>query len=132
MVPYGKNDSDKFMKTKTLPKVVLLLAVVNLIVGLFVTISHREFPAVLYLAMPLAFAFAGLAVITRALQNEVVKFDEDQRLQTDLATHLAVSTVGAAANTPGNPKSAEPEPRSAHPMSAEGLWLHGSMKEIHH
>ena len=107
----------------------LVLTVVNLIVGLFVTISHRELPAVLYLAMPLAFAFAGLAVITRALQNEVVKFDEDQRRQKTSARQLAVATAEAAS---GNPMFAGSEPVSAHLMSAEGLWLRGATQMPRH
>jgi 4-hydroxybenzoate polyprenyltransferase len=125
-----KNDSKTIMKN--LPKLTLVLAVVNLIVGLFVTISHRELPVILDLAMPLAFIFAGLAVITRALQNEVVKFDEDQRRQRSSARPLAVGTTEVAAAAAGNPLSAGSKLGSAHSMSAEGLWLRGVMKKFHH
>lgn len=127
-----EDDSDKFMKMKTLPKVVLVLAVVNLIVGLFVTISPRELPGFWYLAMPLAFVFTGLFVIMRFLQSELVIFDEDQRRQSELARHHAVSTAVASPTTPDTLKSADTEPSPPHQMSAEGLWLRGAIQMPRH
>ena len=127
----AKNGSDNVMKMKTLPKVELVLAVVNLIIGLFVTIGSRELAGIWYLAMPLAFVFTGLFVIMRFLQNELVIFDEDQRRQSELAKHHEISTVEAALSAPASLKSADTESPLPHQMSAEGLWLRGASQMRH-
>jgi hypothetical protein len=130
-VSHGINGSDKFMKAKTLPKVILALAVVSLAIGLLATISHRELAGVWYLAMPLAFVFAGLFVITRALQNEVVKFDEEQRRQKEPEPPQTAAATGTSSAAPGNPPPADTE-SPPHQMSVEGLWLRGATQMPKH
>jgi hypothetical protein len=121
---------------KTLPKLVLVLAVVNLIVGIFVTMSHKDVAFIWYLAMPLGVIFTGLFLITLALQNEVVKFDEDERLKMESAKRHGFSAKGKektedSPNAPDGIKSMETKTPSPHPMSAEGMWMRGVTKEIH-
>jgi hypothetical protein len=121
---------------KTLPKWVLVLAVVNLIVGIFVTMSHKDVAFIWYLALPLGVIFTGLFLITLALQNEVVKFDEDERLKMESAERHGYSVKGKkrteeSPNAPGGIKSMKTKSQSPHPMSAEGMWMRGATKETH-
>jgi hypothetical protein len=87
-----KNDSYGFMKT--LPKWVLALAVANLIVGVFVTMSHSYVAFIGYLALPLSVIFTGLFLVTLALQNEAVKFAEGERLKMEPAKIHGCSAKG--------------------------------------
>ncbi|MGH7952930.1 MAG: hypothetical protein ACREFE_13580 [Limisphaerales bacterium] len=118
---------------KTLPKWVLVLAVVNLIVGIFVTMSHKDMASVWYLALPLGVIFTGLFLIALALQNEVVKFDEDERLKLASAKRHEFSTKGKeeSPNAPDGTKSMEMKSPPPHQMSAEGMWMRGVTKKIH-
>jgi hypothetical protein len=65
-----------------------------------------------------------LFVITRALQNEVVKFDEEQRRQKEPEPPQAAAATGTSPAAPGNPPP--------HQMSAEGLWLRGATQMPKH
>lgn len=121
---------------KPLPKLTLPLAVANLIVGIFVTMSHKDVAFIWYLALPFGVIFTGLFLITLALQNEAVKFDEDERLKMEAAErhgysvknrkHLKKSPVA-----PADMKSMETKSPPPHPMSAEGMWMRGVTKETH-
>lgn len=79
---------------KTLTKWTLALAVIGLVVGIFVTVSHDQMPSILELVMPLGVIFAGLFLIVLALQNEAVKFDEDERLKMEAAERNGYSIKG--------------------------------------
>ena len=121
---------------KTLPKWVLAAAVVNLIIGIFVTMSHKDMASVWFLALPLGVIFTGLFLITLALQNEAAKFDEDERLKMASAKRHEFSAKGKepteeSPNAPGGIKSMEMKSLPPHQMSAEGLWMRGVTKEIH-
>ena len=121
---------------KPLPKLTLALAVANLIVGTFVTMSHKDVAFIWYFALPLGVIFTGLFLITLALQNEVVKFDEDERLKMESAERHRFSANGKerteeSRNTSGGIESMETKSPSPHPMNAEGMWMRGVTKETH-
>ena len=70
---------------KAFQKWLLGLAVTGLIVGVFVTLSHANLAPAWMLALPLGVILSGLFLITLLLQNEVAKFDADERLKRESA-----------------------------------------------
>lgn len=112
---------EKEVPMKTLPKWILVIAVTGLVVGTFVTLSHGIVNPLLQLAMPLGFIFAGLFVITRAMQNEMAQFDEEERRKMEAAERNGYSVKGRnhsmkAPVAPDNTKSRGGEFPAHHPM----------------
>lgn len=106
---------------KTLPKWTLVIAVTGLVVGTFVTVSHDQMPSILELLMPLGVIFTGLFLIVLALQNETVKFDEDERLKMEAAERNGYSVKGRkhpknSSVTPTDTKSMDREFPAHRPM----------------
>ncbi|MGH7991527.1 MAG: hypothetical protein ACREDS_15225, partial [Limisphaerales bacterium] len=88
------------------------------------------------LALPLGVIFTGLFLITLALQNEVVKFDEEERLKMESAKRREFSAKGKERtkglhNASVGIKSMKTKSPSPHPISAEGMWMRGVTKDIH-
>jgi len=65
------------------PKSLLTLALIGLAGGIFVASSHRNLPLALEVAMPLGAIFTGLFLVSLLLKNEVVKFNDDERLKNE-------------------------------------------------
>ena len=113
---------------KTLPKWILALAVTGLVIGTFVTVSHDKLPSILELVMPLGVIFTGLFLIVLALQNEAVKFDEDERLKMEAAERHGCSVKGRkhpkrSSVAPAGTKSMNRELPAHQPMEMEGHRL---------
>jgi hypothetical protein len=70
---------------KAFQKWLLVLAVTGLVVGVFVTLSHGDLAPAWMLALPLGVILTGLFLVTLLLQNEVAKFDADERLKVEQA-----------------------------------------------
>ena len=70
---------------KVLQKWLLALAVTCLVVGVFVSLSHGDLAPAWTLALPSGVILTGLFLIRLMLQNEVAKFDADERLKTEQA-----------------------------------------------
>ena len=68
---------------KTFQKWVLLCAVMGLAVGTFVTLSHSYMAPAWSIILPIGVIATGYFLITLVLQNEAVKFDEDERLKRE-------------------------------------------------
>ena len=70
---------------KAFQKWLLALAVIGLVGGVFVTLSHADLAPVWMLALPLGVILTGLFLVTLLLQNEVTKFDAEERLKIEQA-----------------------------------------------
>jgi hypothetical protein len=68
---------------KTFQKSLLVLAVICLIVGVFVSLSDGDLAPAWMLALPLGVILTGLFLIRLLLQNEMAKFDADERLKVE-------------------------------------------------
>ena|SRR5438309_2359671 len=68
---------------KTFQKWLLALAVTFLIVGVFVSLSHGDLDPAWMLALPLGVILTGLFLIRLLLQNEMARFDADERLKVE-------------------------------------------------
>ena len=68
---------------KAFQKWLLTLAATGLAGGVFVTLSHADLAPAWALALPLGVILAGLFLVTLLLQNEVEKFDADERLKVE-------------------------------------------------
>jgi len=74
------------------PKSLLALALTGLIGGVFVASSQRNLPLALEVVMPLGAIFTGLFLVSLLLKNEVVKFNDDERLKNEAAKRYRSST----------------------------------------
>lgn len=68
---------------KTFQKWVLLCAVMGLTVGTFVTLNHSYMAPAWAIIFPIGVIATGYFLVTLVLQNEAVKFDEDERLKRE-------------------------------------------------
>jgi hypothetical protein len=66
---------------KGLQKWLLALAATCLVVGVFVSLSHRDLALAWTLTLPAGVILSGLFLIRLLLQNEAAKFDADERLK---------------------------------------------------
>ena len=69
---------------KAFQKWLLALAVIGLVGGVFVTLSHADLAPAWMLALPLGVILTGLFLVTLLLQNEVTKFAAEERLKIEL------------------------------------------------
>jgi TctA family transporter len=65
------------------PKSLLALALIGLAGGVFIASSHRNLPLALEVVMPLGAIFTGLFLVSLLLKNEVIKFNDDERLKSE-------------------------------------------------
>jgi hypothetical protein len=70
---------------KTLQKWLLALAVTGLVVGVFVSLSHADMAPAWMVTLPLGVILTGLFLVTLVLQNELTKFDAEERLKSEQA-----------------------------------------------
>ena len=84
---------------KTLPKILVLLAVPLLIVGMIVSTAPRHFAPDWTLALPVGVVTLGMALICRIMQGEFARFDEEQRLKLERPASPR-SSVSPAAKRP--------------------------------
>jgi len=70
---------------KAFQKWLLALAVTGLVVGVFVSLSRADLAPAWMLALPLGVILTGLFLVTLLLQNEVTKFDAEERLKIEQA-----------------------------------------------
>jgi|ERR1051326_3887143 low affinity Fe/Cu permease len=68
---------------KAFQKWLLALAVTGLVVGVFVSLSHADLAPAWMLALPLGVILTGLFLVTLLLQNEVTKFDAEERFKIE-------------------------------------------------
>ena len=78
---------------KKLPKLLLAISLTGFAVGFFVTLSGFQFAPGWTVALPTGAIFFGLFLIVFMLQNEMAKFDEEQR------ANLAMAERGSKSNT---------------------------------
>jgi hypothetical protein len=97
-----------------LPKFFLTLSVTAFALG-FATVTSHNLPAAWAVAMPLGAIFLGWFLITFMLQNEVAQFDEETRLQLELAKR----------NAPAASRTADTRNQ---PSPARGLVLAGNAR----
>jgi len=75
-------------------KLLLTLALVGLVGGVLVASSQSNPPLALEVVMPLGAIFTGLFLVSLLLRNEVVKFDDDERLKNEAAKRYRSSFIG--------------------------------------
>ena len=80
-----------------IPKVMLAVSLAAFAVGSVVTFGYAEVPPGWTVAMPVGAVFLGLFLVTLTLQNEVARFDEEERARSKLAgRHVAKSASVSA------------------------------------
>lgn len=75
-----------------LPKILLAICATAFVTGLAVTAGNFDLPPAWGVAMPLSAIFFGAFLVTRMLQDEMAKFDEERRAQV-ARVHRQSATV---------------------------------------
>lgn len=89
-----------------LPKTLLAISSTAFVIGLAVTIGNYDLPTAWTVAMPVSAIFFGGFLVTRILQDEMAKFDEDRRAQLQRINRESPATAvrparAAVASAPG-------------------------------
>ena len=79
---------------ETVQKLLLTLALMGLAIGIPVTFRHAEPAPAWAFALPAGAVFVGLFLISILWQKEMAKFDEEERLKTELAKRNRSSVPG--------------------------------------
>jgi hypothetical protein len=81
---------------KLLPKLLLTLAVPSLVMGAIVTFNDIEFAPTRTVALPVGAICVGLFAISWLMQNEVARFDEEERqkIESEKRHESSVSESG--------------------------------------
>jgi hypothetical protein len=108
------------------PKSLLALALIGLVGGVFVASSHRNLPLALEVVMPLGAIFTGLFLVSLLLKNEVVKFNDDERLKNEAIKRYRSSVFDPPGkhteetfNAPVTIKVVERKPKIRHEETVE-------------
>ena len=76
-----------------IPKVLLAVSLTAFAVGGVVAFGNPEIPVGWTVAMPVGAIFFGLFLVTFLLQQEVARFDEEERARLELAERYAARTA---------------------------------------
>jgi predicted component of type VI protein secretion system len=116
------------------PKSLLALALIGLVGGVFIASSHRNLPLALEVVMPLGAIFTGLFLVSLLLKNEVIKFNDDERLKNEAIKRYRSSVFDPpekhteeTSNAPVTIKVAERKPEIRHEETVEEsveAWRH--------
>jgi predicted component of type VI protein secretion system len=116
------------------PKSLLALALIGLAGGVFIASSHRNLPLALEVVMPLGAIFTGLFLVSLLLKNEVIKFNDDERLKNEAIKRYRSSVFDPpekhteeTSNAPVTIKVAERKPEIRHEETVEEsveAWRH--------
>src|SRR6266545_2475784 len=90
---------------KKLPKLLLMISSASFALGA-VTLTIADVPPPWTVALPLGAVFLGLFLIALMLQNEMARFDQDERARLESAERFA----GAAPSSTARPASGEGPP----------------------
>ena len=77
-------------RLKTSQRLLLVLAVVNFLIGIPVTLTHIGVSPVWTVALPVGVVCLGLFLLSCIWHNEMVKFDEEERLRIVSGTRRGV------------------------------------------
>jgi hypothetical protein len=82
-----------------IPRVLLAVSLAALAVGSVAVFGNPEIPVGWTAAMPLGAVCLGLFLVTLLLQQEVARFDEEERARLELAGRYASKPANKAADT---------------------------------
>lgn len=93
-------------KLKTSQKRLLIFASANLVIGIFVTLTHAMVSPVWAVVLPVGVVCLGLFLLSCIWHGEMLKFDEDERLRIESAVLRSAPTATNARKP--KPKSGKP------------------------
>jgi hypothetical protein len=76
---------------KRLPKLFLIISMAGFGAGAFATLSGADLPPAWAAGMPFGAIFLGLFLIALILQNEMAKFDQDEKQRREVANRHSSS-----------------------------------------